>query len=53
MLLRSIPPYLYTPLMDRKQLSVAVAAVVAVLGALFALKRPVKPPEHSGTWEPK
>lgn len=53
MLPRSIPVRLYTPLMDRTRLSVAIAAVAALLGALLARKRPVKPPEHSGTWEPK
>ena len=47
----SIPARLYTPQMDTKRLP-AVLAAAAVLGALWASKRPIKPPAHHGDWKP-
>ncbi|MDH3606958.1 MAG: hypothetical protein OER12_08175 [Acidimicrobiia bacterium] len=38
--------------MDSKRVSVVLAAVTAVIGALWARNRPVKPPAHHGAWKP-
>jgi hypothetical protein len=49
----SIPGGFYTPQMDSKRLSVVLAAVAAVVGALLARNRPIKPPAHHGDWKPR
>lgn len=49
----SLPDWLYTPHVDAKRLSVLLAAAAAVLGALWARSRPVKPPAHHGAWQPR
>jgi hypothetical protein len=38
--------------MDGKRLSIVLAAVAAMVGAVLMRKRPVKPPAHHGAWKP-
>ena len=55
MLSGSILAGFYTPQMDTKRVSVVsvvLAAVAALIGAMLARHRPVKPPTHHGAWRP-
>ena len=52
MLPEAYPSASYTPQMDKKRLSLALVAVVAVAAAALASRRPVKPPDHHGAWKP-
>ena len=43
----------YTAKVETKKLSALLGALAALIAVAIARNRPVKPPTHSGRWEPR
>ena len=43
----------YTSKVETKKLSALLAGLAALIGIALVRKRPVKPPAHDGSWEPR